>query len=101
MNIYDFAGNEWEWTLEHATLNADYPSANRGGGYCYGGDKYPITNRGENQTTRSIYDVGFRTTFYDQNNKKGHNKTVKKCTTDIEKNKKTLIQIKNCIKVFL
>ena len=65
MNIYDFAGNEWEWTLEHATLNADYPSANRGGGYCYGGDKYPITNRGENQTTRSIYDVGFRTTFYD------------------------------------
>ena len=65
MNIYDFAGNEYEWTLEHATLNADYPSANRGGGYCYGGDKYPITNRGENQTTRSIYDVGFRTTFYD------------------------------------
>ena len=65
MNIYDFAGNEWEWTLEHATLNADYPSTNRGGGYCYGGDKYPIANRGKNQTTRSIYDVGFRTTFYD------------------------------------
>ena len=65
MNIYDLAGNEWEWTLEHATLNAYYPSTNRGGGYCYGGDQYPITKRGENQTTRSIYDVGFRTTFYD------------------------------------
>ena len=32
MNIYDLAGNEFEWTLEHATSGSSYPCATRGGG---------------------------------------------------------------------
>ena len=32
MNIYDIAGNAWEWTLEY-TSNSNYPCAVRGGGY--------------------------------------------------------------------
>lgn len=30
MNIFDLAGNEWEWTLEHGTSNTDYPCVARG-----------------------------------------------------------------------
>ena len=33
MNIYDFAGNGWEWTLEHATSFSSIPCASRGGSY--------------------------------------------------------------------
>ena len=34
MNIYDFSGNEYEWTLEHATSYTDRPCSIRGGSYC-------------------------------------------------------------------
>ena len=33
LNIYDFAGNEWEWTLEHATMNTYGPCSLRGGDF--------------------------------------------------------------------
>ena len=39
MNIYDFAGNTWEWTLEQALSNKNRPSVLRGGG-CYNAGFY-------------------------------------------------------------
>ena len=32
---YDFAGNVWEWTLEHATSDSHYPCSERGGAKDY------------------------------------------------------------------
>ena len=64
MNIYDFAGNEWEWTLEHVTFNSSSPCANRGGGYNYSGSDYPASNRVNYSTTTADNSIGFRTTFY-------------------------------------
>ena len=44
LNIYDLAGNEFEWTLEKSTLTG-YPSV-YGGGSCYtGGSSSPASNR--------------------------------------------------------
>ena len=63
MNIYDFAGNEWEWTLEQ-TLDSDCPCANRGGGYDYSGSYKPASNRSGNGTTRAFYDIGFHPALY-------------------------------------
>ena len=40
MNIYDIAGNVWEWTLEY-TSDSSYPCARRGGYY----DNYGSTNQ--------------------------------------------------------
>ena len=64
MNIYDFAGNEWEWTLEHVTLNSSSPCVNRGGGYNYSGSDYPVSNRVNYSTTTADNSICFRTTFY-------------------------------------
>ena len=63
MNIYDFAGNEWEWTLEQ-TSDSDCPCANRGGGYDYSGSYKPASNRSGNGTTRAFYDIGFHPALY-------------------------------------
>ena len=64
MNIYDFAGNEGEWTLEHATSFSNYPCARRGGGYYDSGSSYPASSRNNDGTT-NINDVfGFRSALY-------------------------------------
>ena len=63
MNIYDFAGNEYEWTLEHATMNASYPCANRGGSYI-NNSSGPASNRYYNSTTYSGSDFSFRPALY-------------------------------------
>ena len=63
MNIYDFAGNEWEWTLEK-TSDSSYPCASRGG-FCDGaGSIFPVSFRVYRNTTSSFYNVGFRPTLY-------------------------------------
>ena len=64
MNIHDFAGNEWEWTLEHATSSSDGPCTNRGGYYYCSGSKFPVSHRSYDGTTNNYDGVGFRTTFY-------------------------------------
>ena len=64
MNIYDFAGNEWEWTLEHATSNSNSPCAVRGGYYGSPASSSPASYRGNNSTTYSNIDIGFRPTLY-------------------------------------
>ena len=64
MNIYDFAGNEFEWTLEHATSVSGSPCANRGG-YCYySGSDYPASYRSYGYTTYPHSGVGFRSALY-------------------------------------
>ena len=63
MNIYDFAGNEWEWTLEK-TSDSSRPCARRGGDYLNTGSSYPASYRNYDYTTRSNYSIGFRPTLY-------------------------------------
>ena len=64
MNIYDFAGNEYEWTLEHATTNSSSPCACRGGYYIYTGSDTPASSRSYGSTTNSSFNIGFRCSLY-------------------------------------
>ena len=63
MNIYDFAGNEDEWTLEKASY-ASYPCALRGGYFGDYSSDGPVSARGSYDTTVSSNYLGFRSTLY-------------------------------------
>ena len=67
-NIYDFAGNMFEWTLEHATgtyNDSSYPCASRGGGFGVGGGYSPVSGRNLFFIkSYSNYDLGFRISLY-------------------------------------
>ena len=64
LNIYDLAGNEWEWTLEQIT-NTIYHSCGRGGYYYYyNGENYPASYRGFNDPKYSDQGIGFRIALY-------------------------------------
>ena len=63
LNIYDFAGNEWEWTLEH-TDSTSRPCSGRGG-FCNDlGTNYPASYRYGYYTTGSYNYISFRTALY-------------------------------------
>ena len=62
MNIYDFAGSEWEWTLEKTT-SISGPCSSRGGGYSFGGGS-PASGRYDFSTTYSDGDIGLRVSLY-------------------------------------
>ena len=63
MNIYDLAGNVWEWTLEK-TSHGYSPCAGRGGS-CYDNGSYtPASNRGGSTTSDSFDNLGFRVSLY-------------------------------------
>ena len=64
MNIYDFAGNYWEWTLEYATTSSYYPCSRRGGFYNHTGSSYPASHRGSGATSLANTYISFRATFY-------------------------------------
>ena len=63
MNIYDFAGNEWEWTLEKS-YNSNAPCAYRGGSYNDAGSGDPAFIYKIDNITSSYQSVSFRSTFY-------------------------------------
>ena len=62
-NIYDLAGNVWEWTMEsYSSLSRFYR-----GGYCYyGGSVNPASDRDYSSPTTAYGIVGFRATLYIQ-----------------------------------
>ena len=63
MNIYNFASNEAEWTLEKTSYSGS-PCANRGG-YCTNtGSSFPASGRDSYDATGSDSSFGFRATLY-------------------------------------
>ena len=62
-NIYDIAGNVWEWTLEK-TPSTYFPCARRGGYYSYNGSDYPASYRYGDGTSYSCNFIGFRVSLY-------------------------------------
>ena len=63
MNIYDFAGNEYEWTLEKNNNNNDFCTY-RGGAYYRNGNQYPASNRLNTSMTFSNMYIGLRPSLY-------------------------------------
>ena len=63
MNIYDIAGNVWEWTLEN-TSSTDNPCARRGGRYVSTGSDSPASSRNDVITTDSGNTIGFRVSLW-------------------------------------
>ena len=63
MNIYDFAGNEWEWTLEKDS-SSNFPCASRGGSYYDTGSDEPASSRLGCSTADSVGDIVFRSALY-------------------------------------
>ena len=63
MNIYDIAGNVWEWTLEK-TSNIDYPCALRGGSFYHTGSSVPAIGRSYDSTDDSDGYIGFRVSLF-------------------------------------
>ena len=57
-NIYDIAGNVWEWTLEF--YSTSLPCVIRGGSYTSNGSGNPAKYRSVNDTNYYNADVGFR-----------------------------------------
>ena len=62
-NIYDIAGNVWEWTLEK-TSSTSSPCAGRGGYFDNTGSNYPAAYCLSGSTDYSNYAVGFRVSLF-------------------------------------
>ena len=62
-NIYDIAGNVWEWTLEYSAIAAT-PCSIRGGKFSASGSKYVAASRLYNVSKYNNCDIGARVTFY-------------------------------------
>ena len=64
MNIYDFAGNEWEWTLEYAKSDVNYPCNDRGGYRNSFGYSAPASHRLNRTKTLKDHSIAFRIALY-------------------------------------
>ena len=63
MNIYDIAGNVWEWTLEKTSI-AIFPCASMGGSFDSTGSVSPAAYRGSISTVGSNDSFGFRVSLF-------------------------------------
>ena len=63
MNIYDIAGNVWEWTLENTSITLS-PCARRGGLFYDAGSSTPAAYRGNSSTVSSNSSIGFRVSLF-------------------------------------
>ena len=72
-NIYDLAGNLWEWTTEAGNRKTESDTTGttttyavlRGGSYGDLGSRYPVVSRSGNYGTDEIYySIGFRVVLY-------------------------------------
>lgn len=63
LNIYDLAGNIWEWTLE-TTTNNSHSSVIRSGSYVDDGASFPVSCRYDNSYSDSNDTLGFRAVLY-------------------------------------
>lgn len=61
-NIYDMAGNAWEYTTEEYGEHEKY-HIGRGGGYWNYGNLYPISTRGTSEDNSDL-SIGFRVVMY-------------------------------------
>ena len=65
MNIYDLAGNVWEWTLERADVKTSSPWTMRGGCYFNESSFNSVAYRSYDSTTADgYYNHGFRSVLY-------------------------------------
>ena len=64
LNIYDFAGNEFEWTLEHATAGSYGPCSFRGGAFNYDSSNSPASYRYDRNTPDAFSNYSFRPALY-------------------------------------
>lgn len=62
-NIFDLAGNVWEWTLEYSSTT-NTPCIIRGGSYDSTSAESNANYRNNGNATFSYYSVGFRVTIY-------------------------------------
>ena len=63
MNIYDIAGNVYEWTLEK-TSETRYSCVIRGGLFCNAGTLTNVADRSYNGTGASYNSIGFRVSLF-------------------------------------
>ena len=63
LNIYDLAGNQWEWTLEYAK-NVEKYSTCRGADFTYDGDKGPANFFFGNLTSHNNNCISMRIALY-------------------------------------
>ena len=63
MNIYDIAGNVYEWTLEK-TPNTYEPCVTRGGLFNDTGSYRPAAEHGGSSSGHSFYSIGFRVSLF-------------------------------------
>ena len=63
LNIYDLAGNVWEWTLEKSP-NINTPCVHRGGGFSVEGYNYTAATRHYHTINDTLHRYGFRATLY-------------------------------------
>lgn len=61
-NIYDMAGNAWEYTTEEYGDHEKYHMG-RGGGYWNSGNSYPISTRATSEDVADL-NIGFRVVMY-------------------------------------